>query len=178
MALSWKGTNKDPYHWSASCAGSASSLSNYEIVKEEFLRILDRFVELFPGAQPSRLGLRYVNNIELPGPNPTDWSDYLASQLLSLFEFPPEAERPSLCRVFHNLELAFDSLRLRYRLGMHNPDYPARIRQKVFLLDLDAYTESAVSIREVNSLLDNFHTSIQHYFENSITENLREVMNA
>ncbi|MBI2871199.1 MAG: TIGR04255 family protein [Candidatus Omnitrophica bacterium] len=150
----------------------------YEIVKAEFLGVLDRVAELFPGAQPSRVGLRYVNTIELAEANPTDWSAYLAPQLLSLFQFPLEADRPALSRVFHNLELAFDAFHLRYRLGMHNPDYPARIRQKVFVLDLDAYTHSAVDIREVSHLLDDFHTTIQRYFEQSITDNLRGIMNA
>lgn len=149
----------------------------YELVKDEFVRILDRVAEVFQGIQSSRVGLRYVNSIELPEPNPTDWSAYIAPQLLSLFEFPAEADRPALSRVFHNLELSLDALNLVYRLGMPNPDYPARIRQKVFVLDLDAYTQSLVNIPDVGRLLDDFHGAIQRYFEQSITDNLRRVMN-
>jgi len=149
----------------------------YEIVKAEFIGILDRVAEFFEGVQSSRVGLRYVNTIELAETNPTDWSAYIAPKPLSLFEFPPEADRKALSRVFHNLELAFDTFNLRYRLGMHNPDYPARIRQKVFVLDLDAYTQSAVGIREVGRLLDEFHATIQQYFEKSITDKLRSIMN-
>ncbi len=149
----------------------------YELVKAEFVRILDRVAEVFEGVPSSRVGLRYVNTIELAEQNPTDWSAYIAPQLLSLFEFPPEADRPALSRVFHNLELSLDAFNLVYRLGMPNPDYPARIRQKVFVLDLDAYTQSLVNIRDVAHLLDDFHGAIQHYFEQSITDNLRRVMN-
>jgi len=150
----------------------------YELVKTEFLGVLDRVGELFPGAQPSRVGLRYVNTIEMSDGNPTEWSPYLTPQILSLFQFPPEADRAAISRVFHNLELALDAFNLRYRLGMHNPDYPARIRQKVFVLDLDAYLQSAVDIKDVARLLDDFHATIQRYFEQSITENLRGIMNA
>jgi uncharacterized protein (TIGR04255 family) len=94
-----------------------------------------------------------------------------------MFEFPPEVDRPALSRVFHNLELSLDAFNLVYRLGMHNPDYPARIRQKVFVLDLDAYTQSLVNIKDVAHLLDDFHGAIQRYFERSITDNFRRVMN-
>lgn len=155
-----------------------TTYQTYELVKGDFLRILDRVAELFEGVQSSRVGLRYVNTIELAEANPTDWSAYLAPQLLSLFQFPPEAERTALSRVFHNIELAFDAFNLRYRFGMHNPDYPARIRQKVFVLDLDAYTQSAVDLRGVGRLLDDFHATIQQYFEQSITDLLRSLMNA
>lgn len=149
----------------------------YELVKAEFVRILDQVAEIFGEVQSSRVGLRYVNNIELAEQNPTDWSAYIVPQLLSLFEFPPEVDRPTLSRVFHNLEMSLDNFNLSYRLGMHNPDYPARIRQKVFVLDLDAYTQSLVKIRDVGHLLDDFHGTVQRYFELSITNNLRTVMN-
>mgnify|MGYP005812719527 CR=1 FL=1 len=154
------------------------SYDTYEVIKDEFIRVLNRVAEL-EGAQPSRLGLRYVNVIEFPDePRPTDWSAYLAPQLLSLFQFPPEQDRTALSRVFHNIEFAFDTFNLRYRLGMHNPDYPARIRQKLFVLDLDAYIKSAVDIKSVAHLLDDFHSTIQRYFEQSITADLRRIMNA
>jgi len=151
---------------------------SYELVKGEFVRILDKVAEVFEGVRSSRVGFRYINNIEIAEQNPTNWSAYIAPQLLSLFEFPPEEDRAALSRVFHNLELSLDSFNLTYRLGMHNPDYPARIRQKVFVLDLDAYTQSSVNIKDVGHLLDDFHGAIQRYFERSITDNLRRVMNA
>jgi uncharacterized protein (TIGR04255 family) len=149
----------------------------YEVMKSEFLQILDRVAELFEGVQSSRVGLRYINKINLQETNPMDWSAYLTPQLLSIFQFPPEADRAALSRVLHNIELSLDNFSLRYRLGMHNPDYPARIRQKIFVLDLDAYTQSAVELREVGRLLDDFHATIQRYFEQSITEQLRRSMN-
>lgn len=150
----------------------------YELVKTEFIGIIDRLSEHFRDVQPKRVGLRYINEIKLPEENPINWSSYLAPQLLSLFEFPPASDRPALSRVFHNLELSLDDFNLSYRFGMHNPDYPARIRQKVFILDFDAYTQSAVEIKDVGRLLDDFHSSVQRYFEQSITDTLRSIMNA
>lgn len=155
-----------------------TAYQTYEHMKGEFLQILNGIAELFEGSQSSRVGLRYVNKIDLAEGNPTDWSAYLASPLLSLFQFPPQADKEALSRVFHNLELTFDAFNLRYRLGMHNPDFPARIRQKIFVLDLDAYTQTAVNLGEVGRLLDDFHATIQRYFEQSITKQLRSIMNA
>ena len=149
----------------------------YELVKAEFIGILDRLAELFPDLKSQRVGLRYVNEIKLEETNPTSWSSYLAPQLLSVFEFPTEGHRPALSRVLHNLELSFVDFNLRYRFGMHNPDYPAPIRQKLFILDLDAYTKSVVEIKDVGRLLDNFHACIQQYFEQSITDDLRRILN-
>lgn len=151
---------------------------NYEIVRSEFLQVLDRISEHFQDIHPTRVGLRYVNVIERNEPDPLNWSNYLDPSLLSLFSFPQDADRNALSRVFHNIELSFDVFNLRYRLGMHNPDYPARIRQKVFILDLDAYTQSIVELGEIGRLLDTFHGAIQRYFEKSIKEDLRSIMNA
>lgn len=151
---------------------------SYEVLRAEFMNVLDRFLDLFEGVQPARVGLRYVNVIELTEQQPLDWKAYLDPRLLSLFTFPPDSDRIALSRVFHNMELSFDLFNLRYLLGMHNPDYPARIRRKVFTLDLDAYTQAFVEPREIGRTLDSFHQAIQRYFEQSITQNLRGLMNA
>lgn len=155
-----------------------TSYQTYELVKDEFVRILNRVSDLFHGVQSKRVGLRYISSIDIKNANPTDWSAYIVPELLSVFQFPPKADRIALSRVLHNIELAFDAFNLRYVFGMHNPDYPARIRQKIFILDLDAYAASVVDIREIPRLLDDFHTTIQRYFEQSITTELRRVMNA
>jgi len=155
-----------------------TTYQRYENVRDEFVHILNCLAELFPGAQASRIGLRYVNSILLKGPGPTKWSSYLAPKLLSLFQFPPRDERIAFSRVFHNIDFAFDSFNLSFRFGMHNPDYPARIRQKIFILDLAAYAQSIEDVRNIGSSLDKYHAKIQQYFEQSITDKLRRIMNA
>ena len=155
-----------------------TAYETYELLKGEFTEILNNTTALFQDIQPKRVGLRYVNTIEVAEANPIDWSAYISPHLLALFDFPPEPDRSRLSRVFHNVELSFDAFNLRYRFGMHNPDYPARIRQKMFVLDLDAFTQSVVAISDVAWLLDEFHSAIQRYFELSITNALRSMMNA
>lgn len=81
-------------------------------------------------------------------------------------------------RNFHNMEFKYDDFNLRFQFGMHNPDYPAAIRQKIFILDFDAYFQGAFENNQMPAMLDNFHNAIQTLFERSITDNLRERMNA
>ena len=150
----------------------------YDLLRSEFMEVVERIDKVFAGVQVKRTGLRYINSIELRGePDPLDWSAYLNPDLLSLFRFPDQARRHSLCRVFHTIDFAFESFNLSYRLGMHNPDYPAPIRKKIFVLDLDAHTELTVETKDVGALLDQFHEAIQEYFESSITPALRSKMN-
>lgn len=152
----------------------------YELLRSEFMTVFERLLDEFEGqVQPSRIGLRYVNAIETAedASNPLDWAAYINPKLLCAFDFPAENDRKSVSRLITNFEVAFNDFSLRTILGMPNPDYPAPIRRKLFVLDFDAYTQTYVEPRGIGSLLDNFHESIQKYFELSITEGLRNKLN-
>ena len=147
----------------------------YEGLKTEFKEILDSFFDIFSDSIPSRLGLRYINSIDVQNGNPLDWAGLLNDKLIYLFQFP---DKPTdLSRVFHNIEFALDDFNIRYQFGMHNPDYPARIRKKVFILDFDAYYQGPIDCNDIMGMLDKFHQEIQILFEKSITEDLRGKMN-
>lgn len=152
----------------------------FELLREEFLAICAAFFEAFPDSPPpARLGLRYINILEgLAQDKPlTDWSGYLHPLLLETFKFPPAEDQEALSRVFHNIELAFDDLSLRFQFGMHNPDHPARMRRKSFVLDYDSYFQGAIDQAGIGPLLDRFHRKIQEYFERSIGDKTREALN-
>lgn len=152
-----------------------NAYDNYEKVREEFMSILRIFFSTFPETQPSRLGLRYINKIQFPEGDPLDWSDYINSSMLALLQFPKDKKQ--LSRMFHNLEFAFEDFNLRYQFGLNNPDYPAKIRQRIFLLDLDAYHQGPIEQNEIEASLNKYHDGIQDMFEMSITTGLRAMMN-
>lgn len=152
-----------------------TSYKDYETLKEEFLGALSVFFDHFVDVIGSRLGLRYINNITLNDGAPLSWEDYLNERMLCLFQFYQEPG--FLARVFHNIELNFGDFNLRYQFGMHNPDYPAPIKKKGFILDLDAYCQSPQDYSDITANLDVFHSRIQELFEMSITDNLREILN-
>lgn len=148
----------------------------YEPFREEFCSVVEVFFAACDEAQPSRLGLRYVNELKRPGENPLSWSDYVDSDLLGMFGYEVEGAEPS--RIFHNFELAFDGFNLRFQFGIHNPDYPAPIRQKVFVLDFDAYYKGLLEPGDIPGALDSYHLQVQRLFERSITDRTREILNA
>lgn len=148
---------------------------NYENLRSEFLTIVESFFSHFEQAQLSRLGLRYINQLDVPGLSPLDWQDYVSKDLLSLFSYTIEEATPS--RIFHSFEVVFDDFNLRFQFGVHNPDYPAPVRRRAFILDYDAYFKGLLEPKDIPECLNKYHDAIQKLFERNITDKLREVMN-
>jgi uncharacterized protein (TIGR04255 family) len=148
----------------------------YEPLRESFVGISDQFFKTFEEAQPSRIGLRYINTVKLINGDPLDWTGLINDDLLGMFSFKVPYTNPS--RIFHNTEYKYEEFNLRFQFGIHNPDYPAAIRQKVFILDFDAYFNGFFDHNQVADMLDGFHGAVQVLFERSITDDLRAIMNA
>jgi uncharacterized protein (TIGR04255 family) len=147
----------------------------YEELRDDFIAISNAFFQSYEQSQPSRLGLRYINELTLPGDNPLNWQEYVNNNLLGMFSYTIDDAAPS--RIFHNYEVVFKNFNLRFQFGLHNPDYPAPIRRRVFILDYDAYFKGAIEPKDIPDCLDQFHSTIQGLFEKCITGKLREVMN-
>jgi uncharacterized protein (TIGR04255 family) len=150
----------------------------FDDLRRTFFSILDGFYNSFPEIPDlagNRLGLRYFNNIEIPEPNLTDWSDYIAPNLLSIVSVVDDES--AICRAFHNLEMNYGEMNLTFLYGMYNFDYPQPIKQKSFTLDFDGYVAKPLSREEIRSSLEALHDKISTYFEKSITDGLRRIMN-
>jgi uncharacterized protein (TIGR04255 family) len=118
----------------------------------------------------SRIGLRYINSIELKEQKPLEWSEYINEDILGIVSFH---EASNISRVFHVLEYNFDGQTLKFQFGLPNPDYPAVIRQKQFILDLDSFYTGTYDETEIYECIDNCHLKIQELFEKSITDKTR-----
>lgn len=148
---------------------------NYESFRSDFLYVLDAFFKDFADAVPNRLGLRYINNLDLPNGNPFAWSDYINGNLLSVLSFA--ADKTKISRAFSNLEFNHGDFNVRFQFGMHNPDYPAAIKRRHFVLDFDAYHQGLQNPQEIATNLDRYHDTIESLFEASITEAFRGILN-
>jgi uncharacterized protein (TIGR04255 family) len=147
----------------------------FEDLSRGFLAIVDALYSEFKDLQVKRLGLRYIDKIKLDEPNPTKWDDYIDKDLLCSLRFV--ADPSTLVRAINVLEQKFDDeSRLRFQFGMPNPDYPAPIHQKIFVLDTDAYCDLLLSKEEVRQFLDRFHNRCTDSFERLITSKLRKKM--
>ncbi len=149
----------------------------YEMLQKEFQAIADVFFSCIGNAQASRLGLRYVNELKIPGENVLDWHDYVDARLLGMCTYSVEEAEPS--RIFNIYEVVYPAqgFNMRFQFGLYNPDYPASIRRRVFVLDYDAYFQGPIDPEDIASALDRYHRAIQSLFERSITEKTREALN-
>jgi len=147
---------------------------SFDDFRTHFIGISDGLFGTFDDLQVKRLGLRYINNIEVPGPNKFSWNAYLNRNLLSILNIP--ADKAKIARAFNNLDLNLGDFTLRFQYGMHNPDYPAPIRKKIFVLDYDAYTTGLLTKEEIHQTLPILHDEIEQLFEKSITDKLRGIM--
>lgn len=145
-------------------------------LKNHFIDIAEKLFDNFSNElQVKRLGLRYINSIEVSSKDPFNWGSYLNANLLSIFKITEDKKQ--IARAFNNLEINFGDFLLRFQYGMHNPDFPAPIRKKIFILDFDAYNNILFEINEIKDALPIFHEKIVEYFEKSIKDGFRRRLN-
>ena len=156
--------------------GSYERYDSFDSLKDDFYRTVGALLDTYKEIQINRIGLRYINNIELNSKDIFNWSLYLNKNLLSIFNVPELNDRSIICRAFHNLTMNYGDFTLKFQYGMHNPDFPAPIRRKLFTLDLDAFSQGPQSVDGIMVNLDRFHEKIGALFENCISDKLRARM--
>ena len=159
---------------SAALIISIKEYITYEEFVDDTKHILEVFFKVFNEISAARIGLRYVNLIDLNEPDPFSWKDYINEEILGIIDF--HVEKQFLTRVFHIVEYNFDGLAVKYQFGIANPDYPAHIKRKQFVLDIDAYSHGSFDYGEVLTVIDDAHSKVQDIFEKSITDKLRAKM--
>ncbi len=150
------------------------SYETYEKLVEDIVDILKVFFENLKDVTASRVGLRYINVISVNENNPLVWKDYINEEMLGVIDFHDENE--FLTRAFHILEYNFDGLAVKYQFGIANPDYPAVIRKKQFVIDVDAYSHGAFEHADISQFIEDGHSKIQEIFEKTITDKTRGLM--
>lgn len=151
--------------------------TNFDDFKASFLLGSRLINKNYADISIKRIGMRYINQIRINEKNPLSWNKYLNSNLLCAFKI--NKEKSDITRSFHDLELKFDDedINLKFQYGMHNPDFPSKIKQKLFILDFDANKKGILSFDEIEYLLPVLHEKIENIFETSIKDGLRKIMN-
>ncbi|NQE53126.1 hypothetical protein C5S29_05995 [ANME-1 cluster archaeon GoMg3.2] len=148
---------------------------------EDFLKIIDMVTkslfELFPSIVSTRLGLRYINQINLEEKHPFEWDNLLNKSLLDSMNFFSDKE--DMSRYITLIELNKEDYRLRFQYGIANSLYPSPIIRKEFVLDYDCFTfESLEKTEEILGKVKEFNEVISNMFEKSIEDGLRKIMGA
>lgn len=148
-----------------------ATYSTYDSFKEDLFLLMDA-MSMYTKFSINRFGLRYINQLNLQGSDVFDWETFLNKNLLSSFDIVEEKSR--IARAFSNFALQYDDgMILNFQYGMHNPDFPSRIKKKVFILDYDAYIQGKFESEEIKNSIDTFHNRIEELFESNITQELR-----
>lgn len=138
-----------------------SKINSFSILKDHLSKIMPKILDLDMNIQFQRMGLRYIYEIKkLTDKNPFSWRGVLKNKLYNIFDIFNEDEKDKISRMFQLLEFSYDDLNLRFQYGMYNPDFPARIRQKIFTLDFDA-SDQGLFVPDSN--LNNFQTKIASF---------------
>lgn len=145
----------------------------FEKLKEDFLSVIDALFKAFPKTRIKRMGLRYIDSIELPG-NPFEWNNYFSNKLICNIDIA--SDKSTLSRVFNIVEFNYGDAFLKFQYGLYNNDYPAQIKKKEFILDYDMFTSEIIEKDDLGLKLDEFHIKLGSCFEEIITDDLRAIM--
>ncbi|WP_286476429.1 TIGR04255 family protein [Methanobacterium sp. CWC-01] len=153
-----------------------NSYRNFEEFAADVETVFEAVINLYPVKVAERIGLRYINQIEIKGENNVfNWSNLINSNLYTLtHEFTSKEDK--VLRSMHFLELNENNHSLKFQFGLFNSDYPSPIRRKEFILDYDCSTTQNRDITDIFDILNEFHEIEVKWFEKSIDKGLRERM--
>lgn len=148
--------------------------SGFTEIYDDINLIINNLIEFYPVKIANRIGLRYINEIELDGSR-FEWSNILKPHIHNpTTEFIPQTD--NVLRSMHSLDVREDEFNLKFQFGMWNSEYPSPIKRKEFVLDYDCILKKEIEITEVFPISDELHNIIKKWFENSIDDGLREKM--
>lgn len=140
----------------------------------EFELLLAQLFEVFGEFPLDRVGLRYVNEIRLPG-KALDWAGMIRENLVSAVLTPAVAGGRLLRSMHQVVELhGEDQVLLNY--GIFNPDFPAPAVQRFFILDIDCSRSGVIHKAEAIACVTQLNGHAVVAFESSIDDGLRDRM--
>jgi len=149
---------------------------NFEVFKNNFEKVLNNFLYKYEIQNIKRIGLRYVNQIEIENIKEfSDWEKYINKTLVQQINSFSDEEL-MLARNMNTMFLKRkdDSL-IKFIYGIYNSTFPLPAKKNVFLLDYDCY-ETNIEKFEIINKINEYHDSIKNLFEKSIKNNLRKKM--
>lgn len=148
---------------------------HFPLFRAEAERVFGAFQAVYQPAHINRVGLRYINEVTQPQGNPLDWAGLIKPDLITSAKacFPESAK---MVRSVHQLQMQRGDLTMRFAYGISNPDFPAALSRRHFLLDYDCFRQEAMPSNEVLGTLDRLNTLCESMFEISIDDGLRQQM--
>lgn len=156
---------------SSSIAFSVKNYDVFEDLRTAILDILRETLRMDENYQGKRIGLRYINMLPMRG-----HENWIVEQFSKAFAAHKD-DRTT--RLITQLEYAVPEKELYMRLqyGYPNPDYPAMMKNEVFTIDIDAFSQGLIFDEDLERMIDNMHSEVQSCFEKMITDEYRNELN-
>lgn len=148
--------------------------NSFEELQHEFKAIAETIFQEYKDLNVSRFGLRYINVININEDNPLEWEKYINEKMLLGINY--HQTQGDLTRFMKIIEYTFDDIDLKFQYGIANPDFPAKVKKKEFVLDLDAYATGSLDLPDILGVMTTSHEKIQTLYEESIRDETRELM--
>lgn len=149
---------------------------SYTTFKDVVSELTDSLNKLYPDTIAQRIGLRYVNEIRIGSGKWDNWKNIINKSLIINPNL--NAGTADTARAMSAIEYldTTDDYMLKFQYGMPNQDYPAPIRNRLFVLDYDCFTQAPKNVSDIDCTIDKFHDYIENLFKQSIGAELDNVM--
>jgi len=156
---------------------SYKNFTDFQAVVDKLLEI---FFELYSPGVITRLGLRYINEINIDDKSSVlDWSKYINEKLVENLAFGSSEIELDIRRAFNLFVFNIGSSDfINFKYGIFNQVFPEKIVNKDFILDYDCHARSPFTSKEdIISRITQFNQKLSNLFEDSIKEDLRVILN-
>lgn len=152
----------------------------YRSFKEHMRYIEPIIKELFKvdGIKIERTGIRYINIFDdaVRKIRKSFYNKEIAASVKD--KLPTGICDIHFVRSLNTVEYQVGGMKLLFRYGMFNPNYPQILKRRCFALDYDCFNEQLLETYEnIMCSIQTGHEAIQTLFEESITDTLRKVLN-
>lgn len=144
---------------------------------EDFNYIFKELIQIYSIGILSRIGLRYINQIEVSEGNPLEWKGYIKQHLISAIDSRPTNELLQPLRFITQEIYRAEHGQFIFQHGIFNNEFPNPIARKNFILDFDYFTTQDTEISQVNGMIASMNQFCTDTFENSIEDKLRDLIN-
>lgn len=125
---------------------TASKYTGFDSLFSIFRSGFNAFQEVFAVEEYKRIGLRFINRIEIDQlAGITSWKKYINPYLIPNYKHITLPENGfTLRRNINDIFLGNGEHFLRYRIGIWNKDFPSKIIDKEFIVDIDCYIDNLI----------------------------------
>lgn len=138
---------------------SYKKYEKFDKLMEDWNSVISLIFDKYPEIQVNRIGLRYVNHIQLDK-DQNKWKDVINEKLLHNFQLGLE----NISRGFSVINLNEKGIKTNFQYGLHNPDFPSPIKDNIFILDFDVFYEGILTKNEILENTNIFHGMIKSLF--------------